>query len=118
MIRSEESRAPDPVVKAAPDSQPSRQEDNLESFRNLQDNLLAQDVDPRSLPLCLQFNKRDLPDALPRQVLEDQLNFRGAPSFEAVASAGEGVFETLRGISELVLRRLAAQFRDDASPRP
>jgi len=106
----------DGVVFVA-DSRPARRDDNLESFRNLQDNLLAQDVDPRALPLVLQFNKRDLPDALPRQVLEDQLNFRGVPSFEAVASAGEGVFETLRGISEAVLRRLAAQFRDDAPSR-
>src|SRR5690606_18171545 len=53
----------DGVVFVA-DSQARRREENVESFRNLQSNLLEQGVDPRALPLCLQYNKRDLPDAV------------------------------------------------------
>ena len=48
------------------DSQSDRERENLESFRNLQENLLEQGVDPRSLPICIQFNKRDMPNAIPR----------------------------------------------------
>jgi mutual gliding-motility protein MglA len=93
------------------DSRGDREDENRESFRNLQENLLQQGVDPRSLPLCIQFNKRDAPDAMPLAELEGTLNYRGERSFEACAIAGEGVFETLRGISDLVLRDLAMRFR-------
>jgi mutual gliding-motility protein MglA len=93
------------------DSQSDRETDNLESFRNLQANLLEQGVEPRSLPLCIQFNKRDMPTALPLPELESTLNYRGHRSFEASAVSGEGVFETLRGISELVLADLALRFQ-------
>jgi mutual gliding-motility protein MglA len=93
------------------DSQSDREDENRESFRNLQENLLQQGVDPRSLPLCIQFNKRDAPNAMPLAELESTLNYRGERSFEASAIAGDGVFETLRGISELVLRDLALRFR-------
>jgi hypothetical protein len=103
----------DGVVFVA-DSQPTRQEENLESFRNLQANLLDQGVDPRTLPVCLQFNKRDLPDALARDVLDRTLNYRGLRAYDAAATAGTGVFETLRGITELVLERLNARFTDPA----
>jgi mutual gliding-motility protein MglA len=92
------------------DSQSDREDENRESFRNLQENLLEQGVDPRSLPLCIQFNKRDAPNAMPLAELESTLNYRGERSFEASAIAGDGVFETLRGISDLVLRDLAMRF--------
>jgi mutual gliding-motility protein MglA len=97
------------------DSHPSRREENIDSFRNLQDNLLGQGVDPRTLPICLQLNKRDLPDAMPREALEATLNYRGLRCYEASAATGKGVFETLRGISELVLERLAARFEPSES---
>lgn len=96
----------DGVVFVA-DSHPARQEENLESFRNLQDNLLEQGVDPRTMPVCLQLNKRDLPEAVAYEQMERALNFRAAPCYGAMAATGEGVFETLRGISELVLAGLA-----------
>jgi mutual gliding-motility protein MglA len=92
------------------DSQSERAQENLESFRNLQENLLEQGVDPRSIPICIQFNKRDLPNALPLEELEGTLNYRGHLSFEAAAPTGAGVFETLRGISELVLEGLSTRF--------
>jgi hypothetical protein len=66
-------------------------------------------MDVRTIPLVLQYNKQDLPAelVLPTQTLDDALNFRGVPAFPGGALHGTGVFETLRGISELVLRRLS-----------
>jgi signal recognition particle receptor subunit beta len=75
----------DGVVFVA-DSQARRQEENVESFRNLQSNLLEQGVDPRTLPLCLQYNKRDLPDAVPVEEMERTLNYRGLRAFPATCS--------------------------------
>jgi hypothetical protein len=62
------------------------------------------------VPLVLQYNKQNLPRELilDEATLEDTLNFRGVPSFAADALHGPGVFETLRGISELVLKLLSA----------
>ncbi|MDQ2669301.1 MAG: Rab family GTPase [Gemmatimonadota bacterium] len=99
----------DGVVFVA-DSQARRFDDNVESLQNLQENLLEQGVDVRALPMVLQYNKQDLPRdlVLTRDELDDALNFRGVQSYSADALHGTGVFETLKGISELVLRRLAA----------
>ncbi len=99
----------DGVVFVA-DSQAQQLDENLESLQNLQSNLLEHGVDVRSLPLVMQYNKQDLPRELilaPAD-LDDALNFRGVPSFGADALHGAGVFETLKGISELVLKKLAA----------
>ena len=100
----------DGVVFVA-DSHPSRQEENVESFRNLQENLLKQGVDPRAVPVCIQYNKRDLPDAVPVASMERRINYRGDPALEASATTGEGVLETLRRASELVLAGLAARLQ-------
>ena len=85
--------------------------ENIESFRNLQENLLEEGVDIRTIPLVIQYNKQDLPSdlVLSKEELDETLNFREVPSFGANAIAGEGVFETLKGISELVLRRLGEE---------
>ena len=99
----------DGVVFVA-DSQSRQLDENIESLQDLHANLADHGVDARSIPLVLQYNKRDLPSELllPVTTLESSLNFRGVPSFEADALHGAGVFETLRSISELVLRRLGA----------
>ena len=99
----------DGVVFVA-DSQSRQLDENIESLQDLHANLAEHGVDARSIPLVLQYNKRDLPSELllPVTTLEHSLNFRGVPSFEADALHGAGVFETLRAISELVLRRLGA----------
>jgi hypothetical protein len=99
----------DGVVFVA-DSQTRQLEENIESFQDLHANLAEQGVDARTMPTVLQYNKQDLPKDLILGVpeLEDALNFRGVPAFPADALHGPGVFETLRGISELVLRRLSA----------
>jgi len=91
------------------DSQARQLDENLESLQNLQANLLDHAVDIRTMPIVLQYNKQDLPRELILQPLEldDALNFRSVPSFPADALHGNGVFETLKSITELVLRRLA-----------
>lgn len=98
----------DGVVFVA-DSQARRFDDNLESLQNLQENLLAQGVDVRKVPIVLQYNKQDLPSdlVLTPEEMDDALNFRAVQSFGADALHGSGVFETLKGLSELVLQRLA-----------
>lgn len=96
----------DGVVFVA-DSRVQRHDENVEGFRNLQRNLLDQNVDPRGIPLCFQYNKRDLDDAVPVSELERALNYRSLPAFEASATEGTGVFETLEAITGLVLARIA-----------
>ena len=98
----------DGVVFVA-DSQARQLDENLESLQNLQANLLEHGIDIRALPVVMQYNKQDLPRELILQLIEldDALNFRGVPSFPAGALHGNGVFETLKAITELVLRRLA-----------
>jgi len=99
----------DGVVFVA-DSQARQLDENIESFQDLHANLADQGVDPRTMPLVVQYNKQDLPPdlILSASDLSDAINFRDAPEFSADALHGPGVFETLRGISELVLRRLSA----------
>ncbi len=99
----------DGVVFVA-DSQARQLEENIESLQDLHFNLAEHGVDARKVPLVLQYNKQDLPAdmILGTAELEEQLNFRGVPSFTADALHGPGVFETLRSLSELVLRRLSS----------
>ena len=98
----------DGVVFVA-DSQSRQLDENIESFQDLHANLSDHGVDPRTMPLVVQYNKQDLPSELilPVADLSDAINFRDVPEFSADALHGPGVFETLRGISELVLRRLS-----------
>lgn len=98
----------DGVVFVA-DSQRRQLAENIESFQDLHANLAEHGLDARLVPLVIQYNKRDLPSDMIMSVadLDEQLNFRGVPSFPADALHGPGVFETLRAVSELVLRRLS-----------
>jgi len=98
----------DGVVFVA-DSQARQLDENIESMQDLHANLAEQGIDARTMPLVIQYNKQDLPPEMitPVADLEEVLNFRGVPSFPADALHGPGVFETLRGISEQVLRRLS-----------
>ena len=85
------------------DSQVERMEANLESFNGLEKNLLDQGYDLAKVPMVMQWNKRDLPNIVPVEDLQLQLNKRKNPSFEAIASQGHGVFETLKMVSKSVL---------------
>jgi signal recognition particle receptor subunit beta len=92
------------------DSQARQLGENIESMQDLHANLAEHGTDARTVPLVLQYNKQDLPPSLilSTDVLDDALNFREVPAFAADALHGRGVFETLRAIAELVLRRLSA----------
>ena len=95
----------DGVVFVA-DSQEARMEANVESLQNLDKNLKEQGYELKTVPYVLQFNKRDLPTALPPDEMYRQLNFKGEPTFEAVAMNGTGVFDTLKAVAKLVLTEL------------
>ena len=88
------------------DSQMERMEANIESLENLRSNLQEQGYDLDKLPYVVQYNKRDLPNAIPMAELEEVLNPTKVPSFEAVAPKGVGVFDTLKAVAKLVLTEL------------
>jgi signal recognition particle receptor subunit beta len=88
------------------DSQLERVEANLESVDNLRVNLAEQGYNLDKLPYVIQYNKRDLPNAVDVPELRSQLNPTNVPDFEAQARSGEGVFETLKAVSKLVLTEL------------
>ena len=92
----------DGVVFVA-DSQEARMDANLESIRNLTQNLREHGVAIEKVPYILQINKRDLPTAVPRPEIEKALRIKNEPTFEAVASRGTGVFETLKAVVKAVL---------------
>lgn len=95
----------DGVVFVA-DAQRDRLADNLQSLRELAHNLKNQGKRLVDFPLVMQYNKMDLPSALPTPVLDRYLNTIKVPRFEASAINGDGVFETLRAISKLVVNKL------------
>jgi signal recognition particle receptor subunit beta len=100
-------RGVDGIVFVA-DSAPNRLRANAESLRNLRENLRDYGSELADVPLVLQFNKRDLPNALPTAMLATVLNPDGAlTSLEASAVSTEGVMETLRAVSQQVLAKLA-----------
>ncbi len=88
------------------DSQKDRIDANLESLENLKLNLKEQGYSFESMPLVVQYNKRDLPNVSSVEDLRKILNPQGAPDYEAVATEGTGVFETLKHIAKLVLLEL------------
>lgn len=85
------------------DSQIEKMDDNIESLKNLEENLAEYGYDIKDIPMVLQYNKRDLPNIATIEEMQRQLNPRGLPYFEAVASTGVGVFATLKAISKMVL---------------
>jgi len=89
------------------DSQRERGEANIEAMHNLYENLEAYGYDLATIPFVIQYNKRDLPNAVPVEELRAQLNPVGVPDFEGVATEGSGVFETLTAVSKLVVKALS-----------
>lgn len=88
------------------DSDVMRSKENIESLQNMIENLAEYNLTLDNIPWVLQYNKRDLANAMPIERMEKECNVRGVPSFEAVASEGLGVFATLKAISKLILNRL------------
>jgi mutual gliding-motility protein MglA len=100
-------RGVDGIIFVA-DSAPNRLRANAESMRNLRENLQEYNLNLDEIPMILQFNKRDLPDAVPVEMLKTILDPQNRfTSFESAAQSGQGVFETLRAVSKQVLERLA-----------
>ncbi len=95
----------DGVVFVA-DSQVERVDANVESLENLRDNLTEQGYDLDKLPYVVQYNKRDLPNAVDGDYLRELLNPTRVPDFEAVATTGMGVFDTLKAVAKQVLIEL------------
>lgn len=95
----------DGVVFVA-DSQIDRMEANLESVENLRANLSEQGYNMDDIPYVVQYNKRDLPVVSDLGEMRQLLNPRGVPDFEAAATVGTGVFETLKAVAKLVLQDL------------
>jgi signal recognition particle receptor subunit beta len=95
-------RGVDGIVFVA-DSQVERMEANTESLQGLERNLADQGYDLAKVPVVMQWNKRDLPNIVPVEDLQRQLNKHKFPAFEAVAVNGEGVFDTLKMVSKAVL---------------
>ncbi len=86
------------------DSQRDKMEENIESLKNLEENLNYYGKSIKQLPLVFQYNKRDLPDVMPVSEMNHVLNPDGYPFFEAVATTGEGVLKTLTTVTRMVLK--------------
>jgi mutual gliding-motility protein MglA len=109
-------RGSDGVVFVA-NSATDRWHENLQSFREMRGNLVAQQLDPNTIPMVLQYNKRDLPDVMEVEALNRGLNERRVPAIPAVATQGEGVLETFSTIVQLTLESLARHHEPIALPQ-
>jgi mutual gliding-motility protein MglA len=112
-------RSVDGLVFVA-DSQWDKMEENVESFKNLSENLARQGTSLDNIPYVLQYNKRDMPNPAPMHYLEFVLNNRKVrvPSFESVGTTGVGVFSTLNTVSRLLLQKFARDNEQAAAKNP
>ncbi len=100
-------RGVDGIIFVA-DSAPNRLRANAESMRNLRENLQEYNLSLDEIPMIVQYNKRDIPDAMPVEMLRAVVDPKSQfPFQESAAASGVGVFETLRAVSKMVLERLA-----------
>lgn len=102
------SKGVDGVVFIA-DSQLERMEANLKSLNNLKETLINEGVDWKKIPIVIQYNKRDLPNAVPVTEMHHLLNSNSTEEFETVAITGQGVFDVLKMIGTKVLTNLKRQ---------
>ncbi|NQU12353.1 GTPase domain-containing protein [bacterium] len=111
-------RSVDAIVFVA-DSQWDKMEENIESFKNLQENLARQGGSLDNIPYVLQYNKRDMPNVAPAHYLEYILNNRRVRvhSFPAVATTGQGVFGTLNAVAKLLLQKFAREAESNTAKR-
>lgn len=105
----------DGIVYVA-DAQVERMDDNLSTLLDLEENLITMGRTLKSLPLVIQFNKWDLPNASNLEILQQRLNFHNAPYFKSVATKGIGVFETLKSIINQIVTQ-AQQYAERRSPK-
>ncbi|MBP7732332.1 MAG: gliding-motility protein MglA [Caldisericia bacterium] len=96
----------DAIVFVA-DSDPDKLEANIDNYQDMVDNLTEYGIDMDKIPIIMQYNKRDLPNAIPLDVLQDALNPEGRYMyFEAVATQGVGVRETLKQITKMAVSKI------------
>ncbi len=107
----------DGVVFVA-DSQRPMLTANVESFKNLEENLNELGIKIGAIPLVVQYNKRDLPDVCSVEELDRALNSGSFPRLEASAITGQGVFETLRAVSKETLKGLKKQLEERPAEAP
>ena len=88
------------------DSQKTMRAANIESLANLEENCAENGIDLSETPLILQFNKRDLPGAMPVDEMYRMLNYKREPTFEGIATDGTGVYETLKSVAKQILVEL------------
>ena len=88
------------------DSQADRLDENLQAFENLEKNLYQQGYNIKDIPLVIQYNKRDLPNALPIAELRKHLNRYNSIEIEASAFEGKGVLESFKSISKSIIHTL------------
>ena len=88
------------------DSSAAMLDQNIEALRNLEENLNEYGKSMATLPHVIQWNKRDLPDAMPVDECNRLMNSNGAPNFEAIANTGQGVFPTLKALASSVLKNI------------
>ncbi|MBV8199957.1 MAG: hypothetical protein JOZ15_04965 [Acidobacteria bacterium] len=100
------------------DSQRAMLQANLDSFRNLEENLGEMGLSVETLPLVLQYNKRDLGDICSIEELNQAINRQGWPWYESSAVSGQGVFETLKGISKHTLLALKKRLGRSGAEAP
>lgn len=100
------------------DSQEAMLDANLESFENMRQNLEANEIDPDEIPIVLQYNKRDLPNALPIEILNERMNPHNYAYNEAIAVTGVGVEDTLKAVTKLVFKSLSVKYGEGAVPPP
>jgi signal recognition particle receptor subunit beta len=116
-------RGVDGVVFVA-DSSPDKVQENLESFQNLEENLAEYGYKRESIPIILQYNKRDLPNAMTIEELQHLINKYNLPWSEAVANKGKGVFDSLKLIGKIVIDFLNKKYSrgprtaDQSTPTP
>ena len=99
-------RGVDGIVFVA-DSQRARYDANIESLYNLHENLEEYNLKVDDIPFVIQYNKRDMEDIISVDELQQELNPEGYPDFEAVATQGDGVFDTLKCVAKGVLKKLS-----------
>ncbi|MEN9307653.1 MAG: hypothetical protein RL173_1585 [Fibrobacterota bacterium] len=109
-------RGVDGVVFVA-DSQRDKMQENVDSLRNLQENLKEYGIDLGAVPFVLQYNKRDLPNVATIVELDQHLNWHKVPTFEAQAHQGVGVFTTLKAIGKIVIDTFNAKYTARQSTR-
>jgi hypothetical protein len=87
-------------------------DENIESLRNLEENLNEHGLTLDTIPWVIQYNKRDLPDALPAEVMASKLNLLNVPSFQATATTGEGIYESFQAIAGMLYGQLVERLKN------